>query len=202
MTIQHYVFDIGGVLIHFDSEIPYRQIIPDETERRWFLENVCTNEWNLEQDRGRPWNEGEDLLISLYPEHETWIRAYRRNWRQMVPYALPQSVAIMEAIITKGHDVTLLTNFASDTFDEAQLIYPFLQNTRGATVSGKIGTIKPEPEIFHHHVRTFGLDPAATLFIDDNAKNIEAAKSLGWNAVKFTNAEALEADLERFGADL
>jgi 2-haloacid dehalogenase len=201
-AIRHYVFDIGGVLLHFDPEIPYRKIIPDVEERRWFLENVCSHDWNLAQDRGRPWSEGEAQLIALYPEHEANIRAYRQNWRQMVPHALLQSVAIMEAMIARGHDVTLLTNFAADTFEEAVTIFPFLQRARGATVSGRIGIIKPEVGIYRHHERTFGTTPAATLFVDDNARNVEAAQALGWNAIAFTNAEALEADLKRFGADL
>lgn len=199
---RHFVFDIGNVLVRFDPEIPFREIIPDEKERRWFLENVCTHDWNLAQDRGRPWNEGEAQLIALYPDQETRIRAYRQHWRQMVPYALPESVALFEATVAKGHDVTLLTNFAPDTFDEALLIYPFLKQARGVTVSGRIGAIKPEPEIYRYHEQAFGIEPSATLFIDDNRTNVEAAKSLGWNAVTFKNADALKADLNRFGADL
>jgi 2-haloacid dehalogenase len=201
-AIKHFVFDIGGVLVHFDPELAYRELIPDEAERRWFLENICSHDWNLAQDRGRPWSEGEAELIARHPEHETRIRAYRQNWRKMVPHALPDSVAILKAVIAQGYDVTLLTNFASDTFNEALAIFPFLQLPRGATVSGKIGVIKPEPDIFRHHAAEFGIEPSATIFVDDNQRNVEAAKSLGWNAVIFTNAEALKADLKRFGADL
>ncbi|HEY0123109.1 MAG TPA: HAD family phosphatase, partial [Rhizobium sp.] len=47
--IRHIVFDIGKVLIHYDPSIPYSRIIPDEAERDWFLANVCTHEWNIEQ---------------------------------------------------------------------------------------------------------------------------------------------------------
>jgi 2-haloacid dehalogenase len=45
------------------------------------------------------------------------------------------------------------------------------------------------------------LDPAATLFIDDSQKNVDGARAAGWQAVLFTNAKALEQDLERFGVD-
>lgn len=200
--IRHIVFDIGGVLIHFDPEIPYRQIIPDSEERRWFLENVCTHDWNIEQDRGRSWGEAEAELIACFPDQEIRIRAFRENWRKMVPHEIPETVAMMESMVGTGRDVTLLTNFAADTFDEARSIFPFLNITRGATVSGRIGAIKPEPEIFLHHADTFDLDPPATLFIDDNQNNVAAARALGWNAVAFKNAETLKADLERFVADL
>ena len=66
-------------------------------------------------------------------------------------------------------------------------------------MSGEIGLIKPDRAIYDHHVAAFGLDPAATLFIDDSQKNVDGAKAAGWQAVLFTDAETLEADLERFG---
>lgn len=198
IAIRHIVFDIGGVLIHFDPEIPYRQIIPDARERRWFLQNVCTHDWNLEQDRGRSWREAERELIARFADQEQRIRAYRENWRKMVPHEIRETVAIMKDMVRAGRDVTLLTNFAADTFEEARSIYPFLDITRGVTVSGRVGAVKPDPEIFIHHVNQFGLEPSASLFIDDNRNNVEAARSLGWNAIAYENAEALKADLERF----
>ncbi|TIP34807.1 MAG: HAD family phosphatase, partial [Mesorhizobium sp.] len=44
-----------------------------------------------------------------------------------------------------------------------------------------------------------GLDPSASLFIDDSQKNVEGAKAAGWQAVLFTDAPTLKADLERLG---
>ena len=64
------MFDIGRVLMHWDPEIPYRRLIRDETKRRWFLEHVCTPAWNLEQDRGRSWQQAEAELVAQVPEHE------------------------------------------------------------------------------------------------------------------------------------
>ncbi|MEM1377321.1 MAG: HAD family phosphatase, partial [Pseudomonadota bacterium] len=51
--IRHIVFDIGQVLIHYDPERPFKRLIPDAAKRAWFMENVCTSAWNIEQDRGR-----------------------------------------------------------------------------------------------------------------------------------------------------
>ena len=54
--IRHVVFDLGQVLIRWDPEIPYRRLIPDAVERRRFLTEVCTREWNA-RDRiaARTW---------------------------------------------------------------------------------------------------------------------------------------------------
>ncbi|MBZ9739207.1 MULTISPECIES: HAD family hydrolase [unclassified Mesorhizobium] len=197
--IRHIVFDIGKVLIHYDPNIPFSRLIPDAGERQWFFDNVCTHDWNLEQDRGRTWQEAEALLIADHPGHAENIRNFRRYWNDMVPHAYDDSVAIMLGLIESGHDVTMLTNFASDTLAEARQRFDFLSRPRGVTVSGDIGKIKPDRDIYDHHVAAFGLEPSATLFIDDSQKNVDGAKAAGWQAVLFTDAGTLKADLERFG---
>ncbi|MCT7373547.1 HAD family hydrolase [Chelativorans salis] len=197
--VRHIVFDIGKVLIHYDPEIPFSRLIPDEEERRWFFANVCTNDWNLEQDRGRGWEEAEAELIALHPDREEHIRAFRRHWHEMVSHAYESSVAILEVLIDDGHDVTMLTNFAADTFAEAKERYTFLKRPRGVTVSGEIRLVKPDPAIYAHHAESFGLEPSATLFIDDSEKNIAGAKAAGWQAVQFVDAETLREDLRRVG---
>src|SRR5215471_21807976 len=141
--IRHIVFDIGKVLIHYDPNHAFSRLIPDAEERKWFFDNVCTHDWNLEQDRGRTWEEAEALLIAEHPGHAEEIRAFRKYWREMVSHAYEDTVAIMEELIADGIDVTMLTNFASDTFREAQVVYPFLTTPRGVTVSGDIKLIKP-----------------------------------------------------------
>jgi len=117
----------------------------------------------------------------------------------MVPHAYDDSVTLMEGLIDSGHDVTLLTNWAKDTFVEARGRFPFLEKPRGITVSGEIGMIKPDRGIYDHHIAAFGLDPAASLFIDDSQKNVDGAKAAGWQAVLFTDAATLEKDLAERG---
>lgn len=200
-SIDHIVFDIGKVLIHYDPNLPYSRIIPDEEERRWFFANVCTHDWNLEQDRGRSWSEAETLLINQFPEREEQIRAFRQYWPEMVPYAYDDSVSIMERLIEEGRDVTMLTNFAADTFRHAREIFPFLNKPRGVTVSGEIALIKPDLEIYQQHAKSFNLVPEATIFIDDSLANVEGAKAAGWHAVQFTDAAQLRKDLASFGIE-
>jgi 2-haloacid dehalogenase len=200
--IRHIVFDIGKVLVHYDPEIPYRRLIPDAERRRWFLANVCTPAWNIEQDRGRSWSDAEAMLIADYPEHADNIRHFRRHWHEMVSHPYDDSVAILEGLVERGRDVTMLTNFAADTFAEARERFPFLAKPRGVTVSGEIGLLKPDRAIYDHHARAFGLDPSATIFIDDSLPNVEGARAAGWRAVQFTDAATLASDLARHGIEV
>ena len=196
--IRHIVFDLGNVLLAWDPEIPYRRLIPDEADRRRFLTEVCNAAWNLEQDRGRPWREAEDLLIAEHPELAPLIRAYfATHLETLSPVAGTE--AILASLIDAGHDVTALTNYSDETFAKAEATYPVLQRFRGITVSGRVGMVKPDPAIYALHTARFGLDPAAILFFDDSAKNVEGACDAGWNAALFTSPAQMRADLARHG---
>lgn len=199
MDIRHIVFDLGQVLVAYDAERPFRRLIPDAAERKRFLAEVCTHDWNLEQDRGRSWSEAEALLIAQHPDKADLIRAFRANWREMIPGAIADNVAILAQLISRGHDVTALTNWAPDTFALAEAEFPFLRTFRGITVSGRVGLIKPEPGIYLLHAKTFELEPQSTLFIDDNAANITTARALGWQAIHYVSTPELTADLRRYG---
>ncbi|WP_457299947.1 HAD-IA family hydrolase, partial [Phyllobacterium sp. P5_D12] len=85
---------------------------------------------------------------------------------------------------------------------EAWERYPFLTESRGVTISGDVGLIKPDKAIYDHHVATFDLDPSSTLFIDDSAKNVAGAKAAGWQSVQFIDPETLKADLKNLGINV
>jgi len=197
--IRHIVFDVGKVLVHYDPHLAYSDLIADPAERENFLRDVCSSEWNVEQDRGRPWEEAEAEAIGRHPHKAELIRAFRKNWHLMVSHAYDESVAILRALIARGHDVTLLTNFAADTFREAQKRFPFLTESRGVTVSGLVRLLKPDVEIYRRHAEDFGLAPGATLFFDDSPKNVEGAREAGWNAEVFTDARGMREALQRYG---
>lgn len=197
--IRHIVFDIGKVLVHYDPHLAFLELIPDEKDREAFLREVCSHDWNIEQDRGRSWEEAETEAIARHPDKEGLIRAFRQRHPKMISHAYDDTVEVLRALLKRGYDVTLLTNFASDTFRETRDRFPFLKETRGVTVSGEVGLIKPDPAIYAHHTEAFDLTPESTLFFDDTAANVEAARRAGWKAELFTSAEKMREDLEKYG---
>ncbi|MEC7675624.1 MAG: HAD-IA family hydrolase, partial [Pseudomonadota bacterium] len=66
-------------------------------------------------------------------------------------------------------------------------------------VSGKEGLIKPDPAIFRRAAARFDLHPPATMFIDDSARNIAAARALGVQTHHVAGGPALITDLRGRG---
>lgn len=189
------VFDLGKVLIEWDPRHLYRKVFSNEADMEWFLANVCHGAWNLEQDRGRSWEEAMAEAINRHPAHEHNIRLFRKRWMEMVPGAIPGAVDILEELHARGAALYAITNWAGDTFRETRARFPFLRHFRDIVVSGDEKVIKPDPAIFELLTSRNGLDPAACLFIDDSLKNVKGAEAVGWQGHHFTSPQSLRADL-------
>jgi 2-haloacid dehalogenase len=204
MGIKAVVFDFGGVLIDWSPEYLYRELIPDETERRWFLTHVCSMDWVIRQDGGQPIVEATDELIAKFPDHEPLIRAFYERWHEMVAGVLEEGVAIMEKLEAANMPLFGLTNWSAETFPYAWEHYPVLRRFRDIVVSGRVKLVKPDPAIFAEmrqriELQMPDIQPSELVFIDDNLKNAQAATALGWHGVHHTNAAQTEAKLRELG---
>ncbi|MBC8642677.1 HAD family phosphatase [Caballeronia sp. EK] len=200
MTIKAVVFDFGGVLIDWNREYLYRHLIPDDTERRWFLDNVCKMEWVVQQDGGQTIEEGTAELIALYPEHEALIRAFYARWPEMVSGVMEEGVALVDRLEAAGVPLFGLTNWSAETFPYAWERFDVLRKFREIVVSGRVGLVKPDPQIFdlmrvEIEKQLPGIRPDELVFIDDNLKNAQAATALGWHGVHYTGALDTETKL-------
>jgi len=179
------VFDIGNILLRWDPRNLYTRIFSTRAEMEHFLTVVCPPEWNLEQDRGRGWREGEAEAIARQPAYADAIRAFRSRWHEMLPGAIEENVALLSDLRTAGVETYAITNFAADTFAEAQERFAFLKGFKGIICSGTEGLLKPDPAIFRLFLDRYGLSAAQCAFIDDSAQNIAAAEALGFHTVHY-----------------
>ncbi|MFN0175987.1 MAG: HAD family hydrolase [Saprospiraceae bacterium] len=197
MTI---IFDLGGVLIDWNPEYVFREVIPDAERRKYFFENICTHEWNVEQDAGRPISVATQLLVDQYPEWEFEIRTFYDRWEDMLGGPLPETVELLHELHERGeHRLLALTNWSGETFPVALARYDFLHWFEGIVVSGDEKTRKPFPEIYETLLRRYNVDPAQAIFIDDVLKNIHGAENVGIRGHLFQNAGLLRKTFSEWG---
>jgi len=199
-AITTVVFDIGNVLIEWNPEFLYRRLIPDELERKTFLETVCTADWNVQQDLGRSWEEAIATLSEQFPDKTDLIAAYSDHWHDMVPGEVPGTASLLAALREQGIPLYAITNFSSEKFLEAQARFPFLKTSfLDIVVSAEERLIKPDRRIYEVLFSRNDLKPETCLFIDDSHANVLAARDAGMTAHHFHSAEALREDLDRLG---
>lgn len=198
--IETVVFDLGGVLIDWNPRHLYRKIFKTEEEIEWFLQNVCTHDWNEKQDAGRSFEEATQELLEKFPEHKEPIRAWYGRWEETISGSIPDTVKILQEIRdSKKYRLYALTNWSAQTFPWALSNFEFLHWFEGIVVSGHENTRKPFPEFYQILLERYSIDPAKAIFIDDVPRNLRGGEALGIRGIHFQTPDQLRADLKTLG---
>ena len=200
MNIQAIIFDLGGVLIDWNPAYLFDKLFDDAEKKKHFLENICSPDWNEEQDAGRSIKEATETLVAQHPEWKEYIEAYYDRWTEMLGGPIHDTVEIFRQLKQTGrYQLYALTNWSGELFPVALGLYEFLHWFDGRVVSGDEKMRKPFPEFYQLTLDRFQLKAANTLFIDDNLRNIKAAEKLGIQCILFESPEQLKKDLQARG---
>lgn len=194
MKIENIIFDFGGVLVDWNPRYLYKDHFQNDKEMEHFLKNICTDEWNLEQDRGRTLMEGTVLLQNKFPEFHSMIQLFYDKWDTMLKSDIPETVSLLYKLKTK-YKIYGLTNWSAETISIAYDRFPFFKEFDGIVVSGQEKMIKPNKQIYHLLLDRYNLKAENTIFIDDNINNIRAAEEIGLQGVHFESPSQLETRL-------
>ena len=201
MTVEAIVFDFGGVLIDWNPRYLYRKVFQDEQRMEYFLTHVCTPEWNVTLDKGKPFAQGVEELLPLYPEFAEEIKMYDTRWEEMCGDVISGSVDLLRRL-KKHYPVYGLTNWSEEKFVLTSARHDFFKLFDDIVISGVEKEIKPEPRLFEILIKRCHLDPAKTVFTDDSLPNIKTAEKLGFQTIRFESPEKLEEALREKGVIL
>ncbi|HUW92377.1 MAG TPA: HAD family phosphatase [Bacteroidales bacterium] len=197
--IKTVVFDLGGVLIDWNPRHLYRKIFTSEAEMERFLSEVCTPEWNVQQDGGKLFSTATAELTAKFPDHAANIALYYDRWEEMLGGELKETVDILNELKSAGMPLYALTNWSHEAFPAAYERYAFMKQFDGIVVSGFEGLLKPGHEIYRLLISRYNINPADSVYIDDNKANADAAAELGFHVIHFTSAEQLRDELKVLG---
>ena len=198
--IQAIIFDFGNVLLEWNPRHVYRRYFPDDdAAMEKFLHEVNFMEWNAQQDKGRSFAEGVAELSRQFPQYAGLIQAYHDNWKDSIGNHLEGTVEIMKRLKKEGYRLYGLSNWSAETFPQMRDKFDFFKLLDEIVISGEVGMIKPEPEIFQHMLERIGEPADACLFIDDAEANVEQAQKMGFATIQFHSPEQLETELHKLG---
>ena len=187
----------------WDPRYFVKDYFKDDEKMEFFLKNIATDEWNAEQDRGRTLAEGTEIQVAKHPEWEKEIRAYYDNWTTMLKSDILENVEVLRKLEDSKYKLFGLTNWSAETFPYALEHYDFFQIFQGKiVVSGTEKLIKPDPAIWNILLDRYQIIAEQSVFIDDNFRNIEMAKSLGFICIHITEDTNLEKELRDLGLEI
>lgn len=184
---QAVVFDIGNVLIEWQPERFYDRVIGEDRRRAMFAA-IDLHGMNDGVDRGAHFQDTIYAAAALHPEWRAEIRMWHDHWIEMASPAIDHSVRLLRALRAVNVPVFALSNFGIQSFALACVHYPFLADFDRRYVSGHMGVIKPDPEIYRMVEADCALPPDALLFTDDRQDNVDVARARGWRTHLFEGA--------------
>jgi len=199
MIRQSVIFDVGRVLFDWDLRYLFSKMISDRDELEWFVTHVVTPEWHFQHDAGRALADMLPELKAEFPDHAPLIDAYATRFNETIPAPIPGSLELVARLDAADVPLFAITNFGHEFWEGFYPTQPVFDRFRDIVVSGTEKLMKPDPAIYRLAIERFGIDPAGAIFIDDVAKNIEGAESVGITGHLFKDAATLEADLTARG---
>jgi len=193
-----FLFDLGGVFFDWDPHHFFKNIFDTVDERKYFLTEVCSDEWNIKQDAGRAIEEAESELIPKFPHYEKEIKMYYKNHRKMIRGTFESSIKVLKKIKKQNYECYVLSNWSAETFVGMTDDFPFLQLFDGLLISGEDKLMKPDPAIYELAINRFNLIPKETVFVDDKLENVEAAHNLLLNTIYLKDPKCIELEINKF----
>ena len=191
MTIEAVIFDFGGVF----TSSPFTGL------HQWHVDKGLDPAKGLrlvfgpyDQDTDHPWHRVERGEIALEAAAEQ-IKALAAesgmdlDLREMfgalggADGARQDVVEIALDIRRRGFRTALITNNIAEFSDGWRAMIPVEEIFEVVVDSSAIGIRKPNPRIYELTLEQLGVDAEASVFLDDAAGNIDAARAVGMHAI-------------------
>lgn len=182
--IRNIIFDYGSVLIRTDCRRVYAGVFGSWEKATWFRNNILTEEFMHRLDLGDDYGQCISDLQSKFPDYADAIAMYDTRYLDFVAGEMPGMRKLLMHLRVYGYHLYGLSNYSHKIYDIEQRLKIF-RNLEGQIISSDIHITKPDPRIFKLLLAKYGLNAEESLFVDDRICNVEAARSLGFNAMVF-----------------
>ena len=189
--IKNIVFDMGKVLVGYDTMRVCRQYMEDEEDR----ELVCTAvfvspEWLLLDMGVISEEEALDRICKRLPArlHEK-ARLCMEHWPDYCMWPIEGMEEIIKNLKGKGYGIYLCSNASMRLPKLYKKVIPGIEYFDGVIFSASVKCIKPQRQIYEILFSRFGLKPEECFFVDDMQLNIDGARKCGMDGYCFEDGD-------------
>lgn len=196
--IRNVVFDIGQVFVHLDHRPLLRLLSSkgvDTSSLDALLERIAFDDHETGRLHGDGLMERFAALATLPVAHAE----LHARWVDM--FELQPRMVDLAHRLAERYRVYLLSNIGDLHWAHFSREYGFHQIGHGALLSYLAGYMKPHAGIYIEAERRFELQPAETVFIDDRAENIAAARVRGWHGIVHRGYDTTVAELRTLAVE-
>jgi len=197
--IRNIVFDLGQVIYAFTPEKYMLGLGYNKEETAAFLENkVFKNLWN-EYDRGMYTRAGLIAeLVKHFPEKAADIpKILGDDFVDNVITIMSENLKLFYEMKERGFTVYILSNIFEDGIAHLMKRDAFLRDADGIIASAHHKINKPDHGIYRILFDKYDLVPGESVFIDDRADNVAAARELGMAGIHFTHLQDCKEQLNK-----
>lgn len=195
--IKNIVFDMGNVLVGYDSMRVCRQFIANEEDQK----EVCTAvfvspEW-IFLDMGLMTEEQAlEKIERRLPErlHQA-ARDCMKYWPDYCMWPIQEMKEVVHSLKEQGYAIYLCSNASMRLPQLYQKVIPGIEYFDGVLFSAPERCIKPQREIYERLFDRFSLKPEECFFIDDLQLNIDGARACGMDGYCFHDGDIGKLEL-------
>lgn len=193
--IKNIVFDLGNVLVTFDSksflhDILHNKELEDKVYQFYFQGNL----WNLYDMDVLTHEDMIQKGIEAFPDHKAEIKKVMNDWVLYVT-DIKENTALIPQFKQKGYSVYILSNLPEYNYKYLMNHASFMKEVDGALYSFEVKKGKPDLDFFQLFLKRYSLNSQECLFIDDKRDNVAAACSLGFHAVRLDDPYRLADEI-------
>jgi len=194
--VRNVIFDLGGVVLDWNPDQILSRYQPDPERRGQLRQEFFGHaDWQLFDRGGLTEAEIIDRTHARLGRPRDEVVEIVQAVRDSL-VAKPDTVALMRSLHRRGIGLYCLSNMPASIYAQLRIRHEFWDVFRGIVISGEVRMVKPEPEVFTHLLERFGLRAQETVFIDDLAANIEAARRIGLHTILFRDAAQCQQQLD------
>lgn len=195
--VKTVIFDIGGVLVGYDwdkylmnlfNDRPKVDKIKDALFGHGIWDEVDRGVWTVEELMNGFFQNGQGL--------EKEIRIFWENAGEAL-WQYDFTKELIQKLKNCGVQVLFLSNWSDHMRTVASKQLDFLPMMDGGVFSYQEKLIKPDHKIYERIVEKYNLVPNQCVFLDDNEKNVGAARECGLNAIHVVDHDRAHEELFR-----